>query len=386
MKLQKLAGLERKKIEDELKEIQALIKELQSLLSSRAKMLTLIKKELTDIRAKYADERRTKIIKHGVKNISVEDLVPDNDSVLVLTKGGYIKRTNPEEYKQQKRGGVGVVDLNTKDEDFVQIFLHTTTHSDLLFFTNMGKAYKIKMYEIPEGKRATRGKSIMNFISLSNEESITSVLPMPKESKKNDLSIMMVTEQGVAKKVDAASFHDVRRSGIIAIKLHDKDKLVSAAFVKEGDDTAVVTTEGQSIRFKEKDIREMGRNAAGVRAIKLGKKDTVVAALTVSKEFENNNLLVFSENGYGKQTPLEEYKIQNRGGSGIKTAKVTDKIGKIMSAAIVTDNTDEVVAMSQKGQVIRVDVDEIPILGRQTQGVRVMKLRDGDKIATMICF
>ena len=386
MKLQKLAGLERKKIEDELLEVQALIKELQALLASRAKMLALIKKELADIRTKYADERRTKIIKHGVKNISVEDLVPDDDSVLVLTKGGYIKRTNPDEYKQQKRGGVGVVDLNTKDEDFVQIFLHTTTHSDLLFFTNMGKAYKIKMYEIPEGKRATRGKSIMNFISLSTEESITSVLAMPKESKGNDLSIMMVTGQGVAKKVDAASFHDVRRSGIIAIKLHDGDNLVSASFVKSDDDTVVVTTEGQSIRFKEDDIREMGRNAAGVRAIKLGKKDLVIAALTVSKEFANNNLLVFSENGYGKQTPLDEYKIQNRGGSGIKTAKVTDKIGKIMSAAIVTDNTNEVVAMSQKGQVIRIDVDEIPILGRQTQGVRVMKLRDGDKIATMICF
>jgi DNA gyrase subunit A len=386
MRLQKLAGLERKKIEDELKEVQALIKDLQALLASREKMLALIKKELTDIRAKYADERRTKIIKHGVKNISVEDLVPDDVSVLVLTKGGYIKRTNPDEYKQQKRGGVGVIDLNTKDEDFVQIFLHTTTHSDLLFFTNKGKAYKIKMYEIPEGKRATRGKSIMNFISLSTEESITSVLAMPKESKKNDLSIMMVTGQGVAKKVDAASFHDVRRSGIISIKLHDNDNLISASFVKSDDDTVVVTTEGQSIRFKEGDIREMGRNAAGVRAIKLGKKDSVIAALTVSKEFANNNLLVFSENGYGKQTPLDEYKIQNRGGSGIKTAKVTDKFGKIMSAAIVADNTNEVVAMSQKGQVIRIDVDEIPILGRQTQGVRVMKLRDADKIATMICF
>jgi DNA gyrase subunit A len=385
MKLQKLAGLERKKIEDELKEIQALIKDLQALLASRVKMLNLIKKELIDIRTKYADERRTKIIKHGVKNISLEDLVPDNDSVLVLTRGGYIKRTNPDEYKKQKRGGVGVIDLNTKDEDFVQIFLHTTTHSDLLFFTDRGKVYKIKMYEIPEGKKATRGKSIMNFLTLAGEEKVTSVLAMPKEFKKNDLNIMMVTCQGTAKKVDAAGFHDVRRSGIIAIKLHDNDKLVSASFVKSGEETVVVTNQGQSIRFKEKDIREMGRNAAGVRAIKISKNDIVIAALPVSKEFKNNNLLVFSENGYGKQTPLEEYKIQNRGGSGIKTAKVTDKIGKIMSAAIVTDETDEVVAMSQRGQVIRVDVDEIPILGRQTQGVRVMKLRDGDKIATMIC-
>jgi DNA gyrase subunit A len=385
MKLQRLAGLERKKIEDELKAIQILIKELTALLESKTKMMNLIKKELSRVREKFADNRKTKLIKSGVKNISLEDLIPDEESVLVLSKGGYVKRTNPDEYKKQKRGGVGVIDLDTKDEDFVYIFLNTTTHSDLLFFSDKGKAYQIKMYDIPEGRRATKGKSVMNFISLGSDEKITSVLAMPKEIKKGSSSIMMITRDGITKKVDAQSFFDVRRSGIIGIKLNNDDKLVSASFVSKGDDLMVVTSHGQSIRFKENDIREMGRNAAGVRGVKLDKKDTVVAALPVQKENQKNNLLVFSENGFGKQTPLDEYKTQKRGGSGIKTAKVTEKIGKIMSAVIVTDETDEVVAISQKGQVIRVDVDEIPILGRQTQGVRVMKLRAGDSIASVVC-
>lgn len=387
MRLQKLAGLERKKIEDELKEIQKLIADLKSLLASKKKMQDLIKKELVEVRDKYSDNRRTKIIPHGVKNISIEDIVPDDDSVLVITNGGYIKRTNPDEYKKQRRGGIGVIDLNTKEEDFVTTLLHTTTHSDLLFFTDAGKVYQTKMYEIPEGKRATKGKSVMNFLPLTGDENITSVLAMPKEVKKSgDLSVIMVTRDGVTKRVRAESFHDVRKSGIIAIKLKTDDKLVSAQFVEKKDDVVVVTKEGQSIRFKENDIREMGRGASGVKGMKIGKGDVVIAALAIKKEQETNNLLVFSANGFGKQTPLEEYKVQKRGGSGIKTSKVTDKIGKIISAAIVTDEVDEIVAMSKNGQVIRIDVDEIPILGRQTQGVKVMKLRSGDTIASLVTF
>ncbi len=385
MKLQRLAGLERKKIEDELLEVEKIIAELEELLKSNVKMRNLIKKELSDVRLKFADDRQTKIIAGGVKNISLEDIIPDEESVLVMTNGGYIKRTNPDEYRKQKRGGVGVIDLDTKEEDFVNTLLYTTTHSDLLFFTDKGKVYQIKMYDLPEGKRATKGKSIMNFLSISPDEKISSVLAVPKELKKIDgLSVMMMTREGVTKKVDAKSFQDVRRSGIIAIKLKGEDKLTAAHFVAKGDSVVVVTNDGQSIRFKESDIREMGRGAAGVRGIKISAKDSVITSLTVSKEEKNNNLLVFSQNGFGKQTPLEEYKIQKRGGSGIKTAKVTDKIGKIISAAVVNENTDEIVAMSKKGQVIRVDIDEIPILGRQTQGVRVMKLHDGDNIASLV--
>ncbi|MEN9921263.1 MAG: hypothetical protein RLZZ517_241 [Candidatus Parcubacteria bacterium] len=387
MKLQKLAGLERKKIEDELKAVQALIKELKELLESEKKMKALIKKEFSDIVEKYGDERRTKVVKHGVKNLSQEDLIPDDPTVLVLSKGGYIKRTDPNEYKQQRRGGVGVVDLNTKEEDFVQTFLSTSNHSDLLFFTDKGKVYQLKTYDIPEGKRATRGKSIANFLSIAQDEHITSILPMPKEIKKSDdLSVTMVTRQGVTKKVEAASFYDVRRNGIIAIGLKDDDGLVEAMFTSKGDTVIVASKNGQAIRFKESDIRQMGRTAAGVRGFNLKKNDEVISAGVVTKESANARFFTFSSKGYGKQTALKEYKIQNRGGSGIKTASITSKNGQLVAGKVVTDEVEEVVAISKNGQVIRVALEEIPNLGRQTQGVRVMKLRDGDEIASIVCF
>ena len=386
MRLQKLAGLERKKIEDELKEVQALIEELRGILASSKKVVSIIKKELSEIVEKYGDARRTKVLKHGAKIFSVEDLIAEEENALVLTQGGYIKRTSPDEYKKQKRGGVGVVDLNTKEEDFVTQFLTASTHSDLLFFTDLGKAYQIKMYDIPEGKRATRGKSIMNFIALGSEEKITSILPVPKEAKENaGLSLVMVTKQGVGKKVSAKSFADVRASGIIAIKLAGDDSLVSASLVDTGDTVAIVTSKGQSIRFKENDVREMGRSAAGVRVIRLSKADYVIGAQVAKKTLHKPMLLVLSQNGYGKKTDLDEYKIQNRGGSGIKTGNVTSKTGSIMASAIIADEEEEIVAVSKRGQVIRTSIEEIPNLGRQTQGVRIMKLRDGDSLASVIC-
>jgi DNA gyrase subunit A len=385
MRLQKLAGLERQKIEDELKEIQALIEELKSILASQKKILNIIKKELEEIKEKFGDARLTKIVKHGAKNFSMEDLVSDEDSVLVLTGGGYVKRTNPDEYRKQKRGGVGVIDLDTKEEDFITHLVHATTHNDILFFTDKGKAYQIKMYELPEGKRATKGKSLMNFLSLDQNEKVTSILVMPKEAKKMNLGIMFVTREGVAKKCDATSFHDVRRSGIIAIKLSDKDDLISASFVEKGDDTILVTKKGQSIRFKESDVREMGRTAGGVTAMKIDKDDAVVGADVVKKDTKHATLLVMGANGYGKTTDLSEYKVQKRAGSGIKTAQVTAKTGDIIASKVIADADAEIVAISKKSQVIRVDVKEIPELGRQTQGVRVMKLREGDSLASMIC-
>ena len=385
MRLQKLAGLERKKIEDELKEIQALIEELKTLLASAKKMLGVVKTELIGARDKYGDDRRTKVVKGGAKILSVEDMIAEEENALVLTSGGYIKRTNPDEYKKQKRGGVGVVDLDTKEEDFVTHFLTASTHSDLLFFTDKGKAYQIKMYDIPEGKRATKGKSIMNFIALSDDEKITSILPMSKEAKNIEGALLMVTEHGTTKKVDAKSFHDVRSSGIIAIKLATGDRLVSVSLVIKGDDATIVTQNGQSIRFKESDIREMGRGAAGVRGIKLSKGDKVIGAHEIKKEWKDAHLLVISANGYGKRTELSEYKVQGRSGSGILTSKVTSKTGQVMGSQIVTEESEEVVAISKKSQVVRVDIKEIPILGRQTQGVRIMKLREGDSLASIIC-
>lgn len=387
MRLQKLAGLERKKIEEELKSIQVLIKELKILLGSKIKMQNLIKKELEETIEKYDNPRVTKVIKHEAKNLSQEDLIPDEDAVLVLTKGGYIKRTNPNEYKQQKRGGVGVIDLNTKEEDFVDTFLHASTHNDILFFTDKGKVYQLKMYEIPEGRKATRGKSIMNFLSIAQDEQITSVLAMPKELKKtDDLSVVMVTKEGIAKKVSADSFHDVRRSGIIAINLHAGDKLMSVQAVSKGDSVVIVSKKGQSIRFRDSDVREMGRAAAGVKALSLKSGDSVVSADVVKKDNKDATLLVFTENGYGKQTKISEYKIQKRGGSGIKTAQVTAKNGNIINGVIIKEDHEEVVSISKKGQVIRVEIKEIPVLGRQTQGVRIMKLRAGDALASLVCF
>jgi DNA gyrase subunit A len=387
MRLQKLAGLERKKIEDELNAVQALIKELKDILANPRKILSIIKKELSDISEKYGDDRRTKVIKGGVKILSIEDMVPDIESTLILTQGGYIKRTNPDEYRKQKRGGVGVVDLDTKEEDFVTHFLTSSTHSDLLFFTDKGKAYQIKMYDIPEGKRATRGKSIMNFISLTEGERVTSILPLSKEIKASkDTSLLMVTENGTGKKVSAASFYDVRASGIIAIRLENGDRLISVSLVNKGDTCMVVTAKGQSIRFKENDVREMGRQAGGVRVIKLSKSDRVIGANEVRKEFEKESqLLVVGANGYGKKTKISEYKIQKRGGSGIKTGNITSKTGELMSSCVVADSETELVAMSKKSQVIRLEITEIPSLGRSTQGVRIMKLREGDSLASLIC-
>ncbi|MSU55247.1 MAG: DNA gyrase subunit A [Candidatus Taylorbacteria bacterium] len=386
MKLARLASLERKKIEDELTAVQALIKTLKEILASPKKILGIIKDELNEIKAKYGDDRRTKIIKQAAGTFSEEDLIPDVESVLVLTKGGYIKRTDPEEYRKQKRGGVGVIDLDTKEEDFVTMFLTTTTHSDLLFFTDKGKAYQIKMYEIPEGKRATKGKSIMNFISLAEDEKVTSILAMPKAVKESSLSLLMVTKEGVGKKTAAKNFHDVRRSGLIAIKLQQGDQLISASFVEKSDECIVATSNGQSIRFRESDVREMGRNAGGVRVVRLKKGDVLVGSDIIKKNQKNPTLLVIMENGYGKKTDLEEYKTQKRGGSGIKTAKITSKTGKLIASKVVDEaEIEEVIAISKKSQVIRVDVKEIPIIGRQTQGVRIMRLREGDSIASITC-
>ncbi len=387
MRLQKLAGLERKKIEDELKELQKFIKELEAILKSKAKMLAILKSELQEVADKFGDDRRTKIVKGGVKQLNPEDLVPDDESVLVLTAGGYVKRTNPEEYKVQKRGGVGVIDLNTKEEDVVTTLLTTSAHSDLLFFTNAGKVYKTKMYEIPEGKKATRGKSIMNFLPLSSEEKVTSVLAVKKDEWDGDWGLMMFTQNGVAKKSDASSFKDVRRSGLIAITLKDSDSLISARFVGKGDEVSLVTRGGQSIRFKEADVREMGRTASGVTAMKLSKNDEIVSADVFTKGAKDLEILVVTEDGYGKATPAKEYKVQNRGGSGIKTVKVTDKTGKVVCGIVISaeeKKEGELVIMSKKGQVIKLPLKDVPTLGRDTQGVRVMKMRAGDQIASVV--
>ncbi|PJC49579.1 DNA gyrase subunit A, partial [Candidatus Nomurabacteria bacterium CG_4_9_14_0_2_um_filter_32_10] len=334
---------------------------------------------------------RTKIIKGGNKEISDEDLIPEKETMLVFTAGGYVKRTDPSEYHSQKRGGVGVIDLETKEEDFITMLVSGSTHSDLLFFTNLGKVYQIKMYDIPEGRRATKGKSIMNFLALNNDEKVTSILPMPKELKKSPISLMLVTKNGTAKRMLGEGFKDVRRSGIIAIRLDKGDQLVSALIVEKGDEVMVATGGGQSIRFKESDVREVGRTAGGVRGIKLAsskggqENDEVIGVDVVKKDNKDGAFLTMSANGFGKKTALKEYKVQKRGGSGVKTAKVTPKTGKLIVAKVLTDQEEELIAMSKKGQVIRTALKDISSLGRQTQGVTIMRLRAGDGIASLTC-
>ena len=398
MKLSKLAGLERQAVEDELKEKQNFIKEMKDILASPKKVFKIISDELAEIRAKYADERRTKIVKGGVKEISDEDLVPEKETMLVLTAGGYVKCTDPSEYRAQKRGGVGVIDLETKEEDFVTMLVSGSTHSNILFFTNLGKVYQMKMYDIPEARRATRGKSIMIFLSLPADEKVTSILAMPaspaggpKDKEQTLSSLMLVTKNGTAKKMASASFKDVRRSGIIAIRLDKGDQLIAALMTEKGDEVMVATADGQSIRFKESDVREMGRTAGGVTGIKLKKSDEVISVDVVSAKGGSASggknmgaFLTMSANGFGKKTDLKEYKVQKRGGSGVKTAKVTSKTGKLIVAKVL-GNEEELIAMSKKGQVIRTTLKDIPSLGRQTQGVTIMRLRSGDGIASLAC-
>jgi DNA gyrase subunit A len=383
MRLQKLAGLERKSVEEELKEKQAMIKEFKAILGSQKIIRGIISDELTAIKAKYNDDRRSKIVRGGVKTISEEDLIPEKESVLVYTQGGYVKRTDPSEYRSQKRGGVGVIDLETKEEDFVTLLINTNTHSDLLFFTNLGKAYQIRMFDIPEGRRATKGKSIMNFLQLQTDEKVMSILPVEKDKKGKDQFLMLLTQNGTAKKMSYDQFKDVRRSGLIAIKLDPKDSLQGALLTEKEDSVMLATKKGQAIRFKESDIREMGRTAGGVRAMKLGKGDEVIGFGVVKKELEKTSFfLTMSENGLGKKTEIAEYKLQKRGGSGIKTTKITAKTGDLIAGKVITIE-EELIAMSKKSQVIRTTLDSVPNLGRQTQGVTIMKLRSGDGLASL---
>ncbi len=384
MRLQTLAGLERQKIEDELKEKQKLIKELKALLANAQKIDEVIHQELTDIKTKYGDERKTKVISGAAKIISVEDLVPEEKTILILTQGGYVKRVKPTEYKTQKRGGKGVIGVTTKDEDVPSDFISGSTHADLLFFTNSGKVFQIKMYEIPEGSRQSKGKSIANFLSLAGDEKVTSVLAVPKGSKKETNFVVLMTQQGVIKKVAAEDFADVRRSGIKAINLQKGDNLYWAKTASPGDEILISTSKGQAIRFKEKDARPMGRAAQGTRAIKLKKGDEVVGMDVIPKDGKKLEVLAVSELGYGKKTSVAQYRIQRRGGSGIKTVKVTPKTGNLISAQIVWEEKEELIAISNNGQVIRTALAQIPSLSRATQGVRIMKLDSGDKVASVV--
>lgn len=412
MRLQALAGLERKKIEDELKEILEKIKDLITILKSPARLKTIIKNEFLELKEKFGDKRRTKVIKQKLGEITEVDLVPLEETIVTLTTGGYIKRINPTTYKIQKRGGKGIMGMKTMQDDIVEHFLCASTHDNLMFFTDSGKVFQTQVYEIPEGTRVARGRGLLNFLELSTEEKVLSLVPMPanlpnnKEDVKKDKYLVMVTKNGRIKKTALDEFENVRKSGIIAIKLEKGDLLKKVVETNGEDDIILVTKNGISIRFKEKDIRPMGRSAAGVRGIHLKKGDEVIGMDIISspasssaettdgkKAVEDKEtklkqyLLIVMENGYGKRTKISQYRIQGRGGSGIKTAKITSKTGSVVMSSVLQNMAEEedLIIISRQGQVIRTSVKSISLLGRATQGVRIIRLDEGDKVASGAC-
>ena len=382
MKLQALAGLERKKLEDELKEKKALIAYLEDLLASPKKMLGVIKQEFIEIKDKYGDERRTKVVKSQLKEIGEEELIPEEDSLFMITHGGYIKRMAPDILRSQKRGGKGLMGMTTKDEDAVSHFFMANTHDSLLFFTNSGKVFQTKGYEVPEASRQSKGRAIVNFLQVSPTDVITAVVPIPKESKG---FLFMATANGVIKKVDIDAFSSVRKSGMIAIKLKASDELKWVLTTSGNDQVMLVTSDGSAIRFKEKDVRPMGRSAGGVIGIRVDKDSKVVGADVVPSGVEKGlKVLTVMENGYGKRTDVRFYKVQNRGGKGIMTSKITSKTGNLVSGHITSEENKELIAMSKKGQTIKTEISSVSILGRATQGVRIMRMEIGDSIASTV--
>jgi len=386
MRLHQLAKLERKKIEDELAEKEKEIKELTAILKSPKKIEGIIEKELVSVKETFKDERRTKVYSQKLEEIAEEDLIPLEEAVITITKGGYIKRINPVNYKIQKRGGKGILGMKTMQDDLVEHFAEAKTHDSLLFFTNSGKVFRIPAYEIPEGSRVARGRGIYNFLEISSQEKILSVLSLSKEDAENGIKYLtMATEKGIVKRTSLEEFRNIRRSGLIAINLKKNDSLNRVCKTTGDDHISLVTYKGQSIRFKEKDVREMGRTASGIRGIRLKKDDRVVGMDVLRKNNENSYLLVLTENGYGKKTLIKEYRPQQRGGSGVKTLKVTSKVGNLAVARILEGNEEELIVVSQKGNIIKSETAKIPKLSRATQGVKVMRLAEGDKIASAIC-
>jgi DNA gyrase subunit A len=379
MQLRTLAGLERKKIEDEYEELQKLIKELEKILSSEANILKVIREELEQIKEKYGDKRRTQIVKKAIGNFNDEDLIPDEEVVITLTKGNYIKRIVANEYRAQGRGGKGKIGMATKEEDVVEHVVQASTHDTVLFFTTLGRVFKLKVYEIPAASRTAKGQSIANVLSLSPEEKVTSLVSMKKDDPAKYL--FMTTKNGTIKKTSLSDFANIRQSGIVAIKLDAGDKL---SWVKKttGEDNIIISTAmAQAIRFKESDARPMGRATRGVRGIRLRKDDTVVGMDVISGE--DQLLLVIMENGYGKITKSNQFSSHNRGGVGIKAGVVTAKTGKAVDVRIIGSREDDVLIVSKQGQVIRLKLSEIPVIGRSTQGVRIMRMATGDNIASI---
>lgn len=381
MRLQTLAGLEHKKILDELKEKLALIEHLEGVLKDPKKVIKIMKDELAEIKAKYGDERKTKIVAHGVSDISAKDTIPNEPMVVCLTRENYIKRIPPSTFRTQHRGGKGVIGMATKEEDEIKIICHTRNHEEIMFFTNRGRVFKLPVYEIPQAARTSKGQAIVNLLQLGEDEMVSSMLNISE--KFTGQFLIMATRDGTVKKTPVEDFENVRRSGLIAIKLRPGDSLEWVKEANKGDQIFIATSQGKSIRFDQEEVRPMGRPSMGVRGIRLKNKNFCVE-MDVVKNPAEAEVLIVMENGLGKCTKVSSYRLQGRGGSGTKTAKVTAKTGKIIGAKVFDDKSNaDIIMVSRNGQVIRLNLKDTPSQGRATQGVYLMRMDSGDRVASI---
>lgn len=376
MRLRRLTGLERDKIEEEFAELMKLIDYLNSILASEEKLLSVIKDELIEIKNRYNDERRTSIEK-VVNDIDIEDLIQEEEVVITLTHSGYIKRISADTYSSQRRGGRGIQAMSTKEDDFVEHVNVVSTHSDVLFFTNRGRVYKLRAYEIPDAGRTAKGTNIINLIAIEQDEKIETVLSVKDDV--NEGFLFMGTKQGLVKKTPLSEFKNLRKNGLIAINLRDGDELLKVKITRGDADIVIVTQDGNAIRFNETDVRPMGRTASGVRSINL-RKDDIAVCMDIAVEGED--LLVISENGFGKRTPITEYKRQKRGGTGLITYKLSEKTGKVIGATICKID-DELMLINTSGVAIRINVSDISVTSRSTMGVTLMRTTEEEKIAAI---
>ncbi len=379
MRLQRLTGLERDKIEEEYQSLVALIAELKAILADEEKILVIIREELTEIKERFNDKRRTEIITSGIEMIEDEDLIPKESIVITLTHNGYIKRLPVSTYRSQKRGGRGIQGMNTNEDDFVEHLITTSTHNTILFFTNKGKVYRSKGYEIPEYSRTAKGLPIINLLEIDKGEWVNAIIPV--EEFVDDWSLFFTTKQGVSKRSPLTSFANIRNNGLIALNLREEDELISVRMTDGSKEIIIGTKKGMLIRFPETDVRSMGRTATGVKGINLDEDDEVVGMEVLE---DNTDILIVTQKGYGKRTPAIEYRIQGRGGKGIKTCNITDKNGNLISMKVVTGEED-IMLITTGGVLIRMDVNDISSMGRNTQGVRLIRLGESehDQVATV---
>lgn len=374
MRLGKLTGLERQKLEDEINELIETIKYYKTLLADESMVLNVIKEELRDIKLKYADERRTQIELDEEEDIETEDLIQEEECAITLTQFGYVKRQPSDTYKSQHRGGKGIIGLSTREEDFVTDLFITSNHAHLLFFTNKGRVYRLKAFQIPTSGRTAKGTAIVNLLMLDPDEKVTTVIPVSEF--REDMYLMMATMRGFVKKTDLMEYSNIRKGGLAAVRLREDDELISVRLTDGTKAIMLVTNNGIAIRFKEEDVRPIGRDTQGVIGIRLDKDDKVISMVPCE---DSTTLLAVTENGFGKRTELDEYKVQTRGGKGILTYRITEKTGQIVGAKMVNEE-DEIMLISSDGTIIRMHVSEISILGRTTQGVTLMRMADGTKV------